>query len=274
MAQRPHAGFPMSELVRRTGVPPATVRYYVSVGVVPPPRRVARNRFLYDERHVESVRLVRLLRERRQMPLDAIARVLPELFEASSGEVFRPEMWDQLVEAHTRSVARTSPAARLLEAGRLAFNRQGYADVRVEDVCEAARVAKGSFYRHFASKEELFFAASVEAADQAAREMEAGAGDEPLLVDEAVERLAVALQPNLALLLDLLAMAAQRRPGHGRVLRQVFTNLYRAVRSQISLAAPASAAEEVLERALLVSLRRVVVSPLLDAELRPGEAGV
>jgi AcrR family transcriptional regulator len=274
MAPRPPTGFPMSELVRRTGVPPATVRYYVSIGVVPPPRRAARNRFLYDERHVESVRLVRLLRERRQLPLDAIARMLPELLDASSGDVFRAEMWDQLVEAHARSVARTSPAARLLEAGRLAFNRHGYADVRVEDVCEAARVAKGSFYRHFASKEELFFAAAVAAGDQAAGELEAGAGDEPLAVEEAAERLAAALQPNLALLLDLLAMAAQRRPGHGRVLRQVFTNLYRVVRSRLALASAPGAAEDVLERALLLGLRRVVVTPILDAELFPGEAGL
>jgi AcrR family transcriptional regulator len=264
----------MSELVRRTGVPPATVRYYVSIGVVPPPRRAARNRFLYDERHVESVRLVRLLRERRQLPLEAIARMLPELLDASSGNVFRADMWDQLVEAHTRSVALTSPAARLLEAGRVAFNRHGYADVRVEDVCEAARVAKGSFYRHFPSKEELFFAAAVAAGDQAAGELESGAGDEPLPVDEAADRLAAALQPNLALLLDLLAMAAQRRPGHGRVLRQVFTSLYRVVRSRLALASPPGAAEEVLERALLLGLRRVVVTPILDAELFPGEAGL
>ncbi len=90
MAPRPPSGFPMSELVRRTGVPPATVRYYTSIGVVPPARRVARNRFLYDERHVESVRLVRLLRERRQLPLETIARMLPELLEVSGSGVFRP----------------------------------------------------------------------------------------------------------------------------------------------------------------------------------------
>lgn len=263
----------MSELVRRTGVPPATVRYYVSVGVVPPPRRAARNRFLYDDRHVESVRLVRLLRERRQMPLESIARMLPELLEASGGDVFRPEMWDQLVEAHARSVERTSPAARLLEAGRAAFNRYGYADVRVDDVCRAALVAKGSFYRHFASKEELFFAAAAAAGAQAARELES-AGEERLAADEAAERLAGALQPNLALFLDLLALAAQRRPGHGRVLQEVFTSLYRVVRSRLSLASPPEAPADVLERALLTCIRRVVVSPLLDAELHPGEAGV
>ena len=276
MVPRPLTGFPMSELVRRTGVPPATVRYYTSVGVVPPARRVAPNRFLYDERHVESVRLVRLLRERRQLPLETIAKMLPDLLEASSGGVFRPEMWDQLLEAHTRTAALSSPASRLLDAGRAAFNRHGYADVRVDDVCQAAHVAKGSFYRHFASKEELFFAAAVAAGEQAARALEAPAGGtgEALQVEEAVELLSRALQPDLALLLDLGTMTAQRRPGHGRVLRQVFTTLYRVVRTRLSLNAGPGGAEEVLERALLLGLRRVVVSPLLDAELFPGEAGL
>lgn len=274
MVPRTPAGFPMSELVRRTGVAPATVRYYVSLGVVPPPRRVASNRFLYDDRHVESVRLVRLLRERRHLPLDAIRRMLPELLEASGGDVFRPEMWDQLIDVHARSTADTSPAARLLEAGTAAFNRHGYAEVRVDDVCQAARVAKGSFYRHFNSKEELFFAAAVAAAEQAARAFELQAGEEPVSEEEAVELLAAALQPNLALMLDLVALAAQRRPGHGRVLRQVFTLVYRVVRSRLSLASAPGVAEEVLERALLVGIRRVVVSPLLDAELFPGEAGL
>jgi len=75
--------------------------------------------------------------------------------------------------------------------------------------------------------------------------------------------------------LDLVTMTAQRRPGHGRVLRQIFTSLYRTVRTRLSLSsAGAGGAEDVLERALLLGLRRVVVSPLLDAELFPGEAGL
>ena len=58
MAEGASAGFPMAELVARTGVPAATVRYYVALGIIPAPVRVAPNRFLYDERHVEIVGLV------------------------------------------------------------------------------------------------------------------------------------------------------------------------------------------------------------------------
>ncbi|MGO9196485.1 MAG: MerR family transcriptional regulator [Acidimicrobiales bacterium] len=271
--------FTMSEVVERTGIAPSTIRYYIATGLVPPGHRVAANRHLYDERHVESLRLVHLLKERRKLPLAAIRKILPELLELPADGAFRPEMWEQLVEARARSSAKTSPAARLLEAGVDAFTRRGYAEVRVDDVCQAAKVAKGSFYRHFASKEELYFAAAREVAEMAGRRfLDAGQPATPtsgavLTPDEALEVLVEALEPNLALILDLMALAAQRRPGHGRVLREIFTHLYRTVRSRLTPAG-AARAEEILERALVTGIRRVVVSPLLERELFPGESAL
>ncbi|MGO9910594.1 MAG: MerR family transcriptional regulator [Acidimicrobiales bacterium] len=276
--------FTMSEVVARTGIAPSTIRYYIATGLVPPGYRLAPNRHLYDERHVESLRLVHLLKERRQLPLASIRKILPELLELPADGAFRPEMWEQLVEARARSSAKTSPAARLLEAGVDAFTRRGYAEVRVDDVCQAAKIAKGSFYRHFSSKEELFFAAAREVADAAGRQFLAAESEKTLLPpDEALAILTESLEPNLALLLDLMALAAQRRPGHGRVLREIFTYLYRTVRSRVLPVAGAGGlpgvggagvAEEVLERALVAGIRRVVVSPLLDRELFPGESAL
>ena len=52
---------------------------------------------------------------------------------------------------------RRVPRDRLLDAAREAFVRRGYADVNVDDICRAARIAKGSFYRHYRSKEAVFF---------------------------------------------------------------------------------------------------------------------
>jgi AcrR family transcriptional regulator len=277
---RPSVGrtFGMSELVAESGLPPSTIRYYITTGLVPPGHQVAPNRHLYDERHVEALRLVKLLKERRKLPVEAIRTILPELLELPEGGAFRPEMWEQLVEASSRTRSRTSPAARLLRAGVDAFTRRGYAEVRVDDVCQAANVAKGSFYRHFAAKEELFFAAAREVAvmvgnrfDEATASKRGGVS-----ADEAHEALVDALEPNLALILDLMALAAQRRPGHGRVLREVFTSLYRTVRRRLAgTSAPAGArAEEVLERAIVSGIRKVVVTPLLDRELFPGETAL
>lgn len=269
----------MGQLATQTGLAPSTIRYYMATGLVPPARRLSTRRHVYDERHLESLRLVQLLKERRHLPVDAIRKILPELLQLPAGGAFRPEMWEELVAARERSTAAVSPASRLLEAGLSEFRRRGYSEVRVEDVCQTAHLAKGSFYRYYASKEELYFAAAREAGRQAGQRFldlpgpagaEEGAG---LLEEEAVQLLSRAIEPDLPLFLDLMALAAQRRPGHGRVLREVFTHLYRIVTSRLG---PASLPRnsDILERALVGGLRRVVVSPLLDRELVPGETAL
>jgi AcrR family transcriptional regulator len=52
--------------------------------------------------------------------------------------------------------------ARLLQAGRIVFERDGYVDSRIVDVTEQAGVAVGSFYTHFAGRDELLAAVLAE----------------------------------------------------------------------------------------------------------------
>jgi AcrR family transcriptional regulator len=263
--------FTMAELVERTGTTPATVRHYLDLGLLPRPHRVAANRYLYDARHEQAIRLVRLLRERRQLPLSQIRRLLPELLRIPGEQAFHPEMWDETVEVHLRERGRQLPSARLLRAGMAAFERHGFAEVRVDDVCRAAKVAKGSFYRHYRSKEDLFFAAASAAGQDVARTFSAEAKP-GLGQDEAVAVLTDALARHLPLLLDLVALAAQRRPGHARVARRIFAALRGAVGSRVASGLDADeAGAEAVDRALLVCLR----SLLGDETVAPGAlAGV
>ena len=48
----------------------------------------------------------------------------------------------------------------LLDAALSVFRTKGYTATRVEDVCEAAELTKGSFFHHFKSKEDLAIAAA------------------------------------------------------------------------------------------------------------------
>ena len=91
--------YSIGELVERTGVPATTIHHYRHLGLLPPPDAIAANRFAYDERHVQALRLIRLLRERRHLSLETIRDVLPELL-AVDEEAFRPEMWEQVVASH------------------------------------------------------------------------------------------------------------------------------------------------------------------------------
>jgi TetR/AcrR family transcriptional repressor of nem operon len=56
---------------------------------------------------------------------------------------------------------RTTSKTKLLDAAIQVIRRKGYTATRVEDICDAAKVTKGSFFHHFKTKEEL----AVTAAD-------------------------------------------------------------------------------------------------------------
>jgi TetR/AcrR family transcriptional repressor of nem operon len=49
---------------------------------------------------------------------------------------------------------------RLLDAALHVIRSKGYSAARVEDICEAAGLTKGSFFHHFATKEDLALAAA------------------------------------------------------------------------------------------------------------------
>lgn len=46
--------------------------------------------------------------------------------------------------------------ARIVECARVLFNRHGYDNVTIDMVMADAKLTRGGFYNHFASKEELF----------------------------------------------------------------------------------------------------------------------
>jgi len=54
---------------------------------------------------------------------------------------------------------------RLLDAGAEVFAERGYHAARVDDVVKAAATSHGTFYLYFASKEDLFQALAVDAAE-------------------------------------------------------------------------------------------------------------
>jgi AcrR family transcriptional regulator len=70
--------------------------------------------------------------------------------------------------------------ARILRAAETIFARHDYHEVQMDDVVEACGVGKGTIYRHFPSKQDLYFAVMFEGIEQLRVELEAAVGkDEP-----------------------------------------------------------------------------------------------
>lgn len=62
---------------------------------------------------------------------------------------------------------KTTARERLLDAALRVIRTQGYAGSTVDDICAAAGVSKGSFFHHFANKQELAVAAARHFSDMA-----------------------------------------------------------------------------------------------------------
>lgn len=107
----------------------------------------------------------------------------------------------------------TSSRERLLDAAIALIRTKGYTAMRVEDVCAATGLTKGSFFHHFASKEDLAMAAAERFATRADA-MFSRAGYRAH--DDALDRLLGyvdfrqgAMQGDLAAFTCLLGMLAQ-----------------------------------------------------------------
>ena len=69
----------LSELAAETGVPVATIKYYLREGLVPPGELVSATRAEYFPAHVERIRLLRALIEGAGVGIEGVRRVLTAL---------------------------------------------------------------------------------------------------------------------------------------------------------------------------------------------------
>lgn len=248
------SGFTVSVLSERTGTSVPTIHHYRRCGLLPPPTRLAPNRFLYDERHVAALVAVRYLRERWHLPLDTARQLLPDLLAAAApstdGRRRRPPAaWEVAVEEALARRGCPAVQQRLLAEARRAFATHGYRGVNVGEICEAAGIAKGSFYRYFDSKERLFDAAVRSTVDLVGDQLDR----HPAMSEkQAVTALRQMLRPFAPLLLEVATseLRRQREPG---VSREVLQGLAARVSPRLRAggASATAAARRVVDAAIL-----------------------
>ncbi|GAA3466707.1 TetR/AcrR family transcriptional regulator [Nonomuraea roseola] len=132
-----------------------------------------------------------------------------------------------IVKSETLTARGRRTRAALLEAGREAFEEQGYDAVRVDDVCARAGVSHGTFYTYFDSKESLFgeVAGSVVGEMFAASMVGPTVPDDPYARVEAANRLYLRAWAANSRLVRMLEHAATTDDRFGRLLlelREVF----------------------------------------------------
>ena len=98
----------MSELAAASGLPVATVKFYLREGLLPPGEATGATRARYDETHVKRLRLIRALTEVGGLRLDAVRAVLEALDD--EGRSFHQAM-GSVHHRLSRGTGDPSPAA-------------------------------------------------------------------------------------------------------------------------------------------------------------------
>jgi AcrR family transcriptional regulator len=253
--------YTIAELVDMTGIPATTIHHYRQAGLLPPPERVAANRFRYGDRHVQALRLIRVLRDRRRLPLPTIREVLPELLAGGDEEAFHTETWEAALSG--RSEVPDAARERIVAAAVDLFAARGYGEVTVSDVAAQAGTAKGSVYRHFESKEALFAAAVESVVAGVVGDVRAAAGRAGGRLDPpaAMVALVMSAKPGFMLLLELTAGSLRGQPGHRELADGALTCFVDGVGPVLT--GPGTPRERAV--ALIVQLARETMRAVLGA---------
>ena len=200
-SEEPASPWGISVLAERTGVSVPSIHHYRRLGLLPPPIAESPNRYYYDGRHVKALLVIKMLRERHRLSLPTISEVLPRLLATLDEREITDQRCDGALAICLAEEASSQPAGRLLAAARVAFAERGYAHVNVSDLCDTAGVAKGSFYRYFDSKEDVFVAAARSTVDAVAEGL--AALPRPTSDAAAIAQLESLLEPLVPLLLEV-----------------------------------------------------------------------
>ncbi|MGW7046045.1 MerR family transcriptional regulator [Streptomyces avermitilis] len=79
----------LAELSERSGVPLATIKYYLREGLLAPGRRISATTAEYDEGHLRRLRLVRALIQVGRVPVATAREVLGHIDDDSLGRTIR-----------------------------------------------------------------------------------------------------------------------------------------------------------------------------------------
>ncbi len=66
----------MKQLSAASGLPKGTIQFYIKEGLIPKPHKTHANMGYYNESHLNAIRLVRELQEKRFLPLSVIKQVV------------------------------------------------------------------------------------------------------------------------------------------------------------------------------------------------------
>jgi AcrR family transcriptional regulator len=175
----------MSQLSAASDLTVSTIKFYMSQGLLPRPKKSKPNVAFYDEAFLKRLMVIKKMRG-EGLSVNSIKSILDKYPFEKVAE------WEKF-----KKQARTKDARELEEEERLAtlsgeerrtdaildaaydvFSTKGYQNATVDDIAQQAGVSKGTCYQYFTGKEEIFVATMERTLDVLLAEADAAAGNE------------------------------------------------------------------------------------------------
>lgn len=138
----------IGELVKATGVPKTTIRFYVDGGLLPPPVKTGRTMAYYDDRHIHLLSAIRKFQKSENLSLAQLKQRVSALKRCESDGFEENE--DIFTETQKKK------KEDILSAAIRVFSEKGYYRTTVNDVTDEANISTGTFYFYFKDKRELY----------------------------------------------------------------------------------------------------------------------
>ena len=133
----------ISELSRYAKIPATTIRFYIQQELMPPPLKTTKKMAYYSKVHLDRLFKIQEMKE-KNLSLSTIRDILTD-------DDVEP------VPEESSEVLMTSSREEILNAAVKVFREKGYDNVTIANIASAARISKGTFYKYFRNKEELFY---------------------------------------------------------------------------------------------------------------------
>ncbi len=134
----------ISELSKHSGIPISTIKYYLRAGLLPKPVKTGKTKAYYSKEYLNRLKLIKKLQIEENMSLKKISGII-EMVDDWKGPGPIPD-----------KSGSNNFKTFLIESAITLFRKKGYDNTTIADIVDTLKIGRGTFYKYFKNKKELF----------------------------------------------------------------------------------------------------------------------
>ena len=136
--------FGIANLSEYSAIPISTIKFYIRKGLLPKPLKTSNTGALYSMQHINRLKLIKKIQEEGSLSLNQIHEII-NLMELQRNNL------DDVIEGNN-----TDYKDEIIVKAITLFREKGYERTTIADIVNTANIGRGTFYKNFKNKKELF----------------------------------------------------------------------------------------------------------------------